>query len=132
MTQEEFRARFKGSPLKRTKRRGLLRNVTVALGSWGAEAVPTLAVALNDEEELVRGHATWALGRIGTEAARHALRGGKRGGRTRGRGRRSRRRWRSRPGDRPPFEGNRPATRSVPVPRRRLRVRGAPGTRTAS
>jgi epoxyqueuosine reductase len=62
--------------VKRTKRRGLLRNVAVALGNWGSpEAVPSLAVALNDEEPLVRGHAAWALGRIGTEAARQALRG---------------------------------------------------------
>jgi epoxyqueuosine reductase len=76
MTQEEFSARFKGSPIKRAKRRGLLRNVAVALGNWGApEAVPALAVALNDEEPLVRGHAAWALGRIGTEAARQALHG---------------------------------------------------------
>ncbi|HET7233767.1 MAG TPA: tRNA epoxyqueuosine(34) reductase QueG [Longimicrobium sp.] len=76
MTQEEFSRRFKNSPIKRTKRRGLLRNVAVALGNWGApEAVPALAVALNDEEALVRGHAAWALGRIGTEAARQALRG---------------------------------------------------------
>ena len=76
MTQEEFSARFKGSPIKRAKRRGLLRNVAVALGNGGSpEAVPALAVALNDEEPLVRGHAAWALGRIGTEAARQALRG---------------------------------------------------------
>jgi epoxyqueuosine reductase len=76
MTQEEFSRRFKDSPIKRTKRRGLLRNVAVALGNWGApEAVPALAVALNDAEPLVRGHAAWALGRIGTEAARQALRG---------------------------------------------------------
>ncbi|WP_331123309.1 HEAT repeat domain-containing protein [Longimicrobium sp.] len=76
MTQEEFSARFKGSPIKRAKRRGLLRNVAVALGNWGVpEAVPALAVALNDEEPLVRGHAAWALGRVGTEAARQALRG---------------------------------------------------------
>jgi epoxyqueuosine reductase len=76
MTQEEFSARFKGSPIKRAKRRGLLRNVAVALGNWGSpEAVPALARALNDEEPLVRGHAAWALGRIGTEAARQALRG---------------------------------------------------------
>jgi epoxyqueuosine reductase len=76
MTQEEFSARFKGSPIKRAKRRGLLRNVAVALGNWGSpEAVPGLAVALNDDEPLIRGHAAWALGRIGTEAARQALRG---------------------------------------------------------
>ena len=76
MTQEEFSRRFKNSPIKRTKRRGLLRNVAVALGNWGSpDAVPALAIALNDEEALVRGHAAWALGRIGTEAARQALRG---------------------------------------------------------
>ncbi len=61
MTQEEFSARFKGSPLKGAKRRGLLRNVAVALGNRGSpEAVP--ALALNDEEPLVREHAAWALG----------------------------------------------------------------------
>jgi len=76
MSQEEFSVRFKGSPIKRAKRRGLLRNVAVALGNWGSpEAVPALAAALNDEEPLVRGHAAWALGRIGTEAARQSLLG---------------------------------------------------------
>ena len=76
MTQEEFSRRFKGSAVKRTKRRGLLRNVAIALGNWGSpEAVPALAAALYDEEALVRGHAAWALGRIGTEAARQALSG---------------------------------------------------------
>jgi epoxyqueuosine reductase len=41
MSQEEFSARFKGSPIKLAKRRGLLRNVAVALGNWGSpEAVP--------------------------------------------------------------------------------------------
>jgi epoxyqueuosine reductase len=65
MTQEEFSRRFKGSAVKRTKRRGLLRNVAVALGNWGSpEAVPVLAAALNDEEPLVRGHAAWALGQV--------------------------------------------------------------------
>jgi epoxyqueuosine reductase len=76
MSQEEFSRRFKGSPIKRAKRRGLLRNVAVALGNWGSpEAVPALAAALNDEEPLVRGHAAWALGRIGTPEAVEALRG---------------------------------------------------------
>jgi epoxyqueuosine reductase len=76
LSQEEFSRRFKNSPVKRAKRRGLLRNVAVALGNWGSsEAVPVLAAALNDEEPLIRGHAAWALGRIGMEAARQALRG---------------------------------------------------------
>lgn len=74
MSQEEFSRRFKNSPVKRTKRRGLLRNVAVALGNWGSpEAVPVLVAALEDEEPLVRGHAAWALGRIGTGAAVEAL-----------------------------------------------------------
>ena len=74
MTQEEFSARFKDSPIKRTKRRGLLRNVAVALGNWGSpEAVSALAAALNDDEPLVRGHAAWALGQVGTAGAVQAL-----------------------------------------------------------
>ena len=76
LSQEEFSRRFKGSAVKRTKRRGLLRNVAVALGNWGSpEAVPVLAAALADEEPLVRGHAAWALGRVGTSGAVQALRG---------------------------------------------------------
>ena len=76
MDQEEFSRRFKGSPVKRTKRRGLLRNVAVALGNWGSpEAVPVLSAALSDDEPLIRGHAAWALGRIGTPEAFEALRG---------------------------------------------------------
>jgi epoxyqueuosine reductase len=65
LSQEEFSRRFKGSPVKRAKRRGLLRNVAVALGNWGSpEAVPVLSKALSDDEPLIRGHAAWALGRI--------------------------------------------------------------------
>jgi hypothetical protein len=45
MTQEELSARFKGSPIKRARRGGLLRNVAVALGNRGSpEALPALAV----------------------------------------------------------------------------------------
>ena len=76
MDQAEFSRRFKNSPVKRTKRRGLLRNVAVALGNWGMpQAIPVLAAALHDHEPLIRGHAAWALGRIGTEEAGEALRG---------------------------------------------------------
>lgn len=69
-----FSARFRHSPIRRAKRRGLLRNVAVALGNWGdARAIPALSRALADNEGLVRGHAAWALGRIGTRAAREGL-----------------------------------------------------------
>ena len=60
-----FRWRFKGSPVIRTKRRGLLRNVAVALGNWGSpEALPVLEQALQDPEPLIREHAAWAVERI--------------------------------------------------------------------
>jgi epoxyqueuosine reductase len=71
---DEFRRRFRGSPIRRAKRRGFLRNVAVALGnSCAREAVPALASALCDHEPVVRGHAAWALGRIGGAAALTAL-----------------------------------------------------------
>jgi epoxyqueuosine reductase len=75
LDDEGFRERFQHSPIKRAKRHGLLRNVCVALGNLGDPvAVPALMRSLGDEEPLVRGHAAWALGRIGGETARLALR----------------------------------------------------------
>lgn len=74
MTQQEFSRRFKGSPIKRTKRRGFLRNVLVAIGNSGdRRAVPALKEALSDDETLVRSHAAWALGRIGGDTAKQIL-----------------------------------------------------------
>ena len=74
LTEEQFRERFRGSPIRRTKRRGLLRNVCVALGNSGdRQAVPALIGALHDYEPLVRGHAAWSLGRLGGEQAKQAL-----------------------------------------------------------
>lgn len=74
LTEEEFSERFRHSPIKRTKRRGLLRNVCVALGNSGDQrAVPALIEALDHAEPLVRGHAAWALGQLGGAAAREAL-----------------------------------------------------------
>ena len=66
----QFRHRFAHSPIKRTKRRGLLRNVCVALGNIGdARAVPALArAAQHDPEPLVREHAAWALEQIAARA----------------------------------------------------------------
>jgi epoxyqueuosine reductase len=74
LDEASFRRRFHGSPVLRAKRRGLLRNVCVAVGNWGdPEAVPGLVEALHDGEPLVRGHAAWALGQIATPQARRAL-----------------------------------------------------------
>jgi epoxyqueuosine reductase len=75
MTQDEFSAAFKGSPMKRAKLRGLKRNAGVVLGNIGTvDDVPALHVALTQEEPLVREHLTWALGRIAAPGAPSALR----------------------------------------------------------
>ena len=61
-----FREKFRHSPLRRAKRRGLLRNVCVALGNLGDPcALPALERAAgHDPEPLVREHAAWAVERI--------------------------------------------------------------------
>jgi len=62
-TDEEFRARFKGTPLTRPKRRGLLRNAAVVAGNIGSTAaVPALIERIEcDPEPLIRSHSLWAL-----------------------------------------------------------------------
>jgi epoxyqueuosine reductase len=72
---QAFSARFSKSAVKRSKRRGLLRNVAVALGNTrNPEAALSLARALECEAEpLVRAHAAWALGQVGGPLARQAL-----------------------------------------------------------
>lgn len=65
-----FRQRFAGTPLLRGKRRGLLRNVCVALGNTaGPEAAPALERASADPEPLIAEHARWALDRIQRRSA---------------------------------------------------------------
>jgi epoxyqueuosine reductase len=71
--EEEFRSVFRNSPVKRIKRRGLLRNVCVALGNTGGpEDVPALERAAVDPEPLVREHAEWALARIAERFAQRS------------------------------------------------------------
>ena len=60
-----FQKRFAGTPLLRTKRRGVLRNVCVALGNVGdAAALPPLVRAATDPEPLIAEHARWAIQEI--------------------------------------------------------------------
>jgi epoxyqueuosine reductase len=60
-----FKSHFTGTPILRTKRRGLLRNVCVALGNVGGDsALPHLQKATKDPEPLIAEHAQWAIGRI--------------------------------------------------------------------
>jgi epoxyqueuosine reductase len=62
-----FKERFHGTPIYRLKRRGLLRNVCVALGNVGdASALVALERAARDPEPLISEHATWAISQIQT------------------------------------------------------------------
>jgi len=65
LTPGSFNRQFKRSPLQRSRRKGLLRNVTVALGNLGNErALPALEHAGNDPEPLIHEHARWAMEKI--------------------------------------------------------------------
>jgi len=67
-----FKKRFAGTPMLRTKRRGLLRNVCVALGNIGNEhAIPALENAANDPEPLIANHAKWGSLQIRNRTNRH-------------------------------------------------------------
>jgi epoxyqueuosine reductase len=62
MDGEQFRASFKGSPMKRAKLRGLKRNAAVVLGNVGdPDDIDVLTRALDDPEPVVREHVGWAL-----------------------------------------------------------------------
>jgi len=65
LDERGFKEKFEGTPMLRTKRRGLLRNVCVALGNVGdASALPALEKASKDPEPLIAEHAAWAMERI--------------------------------------------------------------------
>lgn len=65
LDDEDFRTRFRKSPIRRSKRAGLLRNVAIAMGNSANPAfIPALLESLNDPEPLIRGHAVWALERL--------------------------------------------------------------------
>jgi HEAT repeat protein len=75
MTQAEFSAAFRDSPMTRAKLRGLKRNAAVVLGNFGdVEHVAVLQQALEDPEPLVREHAAWPLDRLGAASAADVLR----------------------------------------------------------
>jgi epoxyqueuosine reductase len=76
LTETEFREIFRGSSIKRTKWRGLIRNACVALGNSGlqasAESYPQVVEVLSrlaaGPDELIAEHARWALGRLTTRS----------------------------------------------------------------
>ena len=77
MDDDAFRMRYRHTAIWRTKRRGLQRNACIVLGNLRDPiAAPALAAVAVDPraDHVVRGHAAWALGRIGGAVARDALR----------------------------------------------------------
>ncbi|HEV2126875.1 MAG TPA: tRNA epoxyqueuosine(34) reductase QueG [Chloroflexota bacterium] len=76
LTDGEFRARYKRTPVLRAKSWGLQRNVCIALGNSGdPAAIPALSAVVADPDchPLVREHAAWALGRFDSGTARRGL-----------------------------------------------------------
>jgi epoxyqueuosine reductase len=66
-----FRARFRGTPIKRTGRDRFLRNVLIATGNSGDAAfVPLVEARLEDPSPLVRAMAVWALARLAPQRFR--------------------------------------------------------------
>lgn len=75
LTEGQFEEHFRYSPVRRAKYAGFLRNVAVALGnSRDIGACEVLAESISHKESLVRQHVAWALGEIGGDLARQALR----------------------------------------------------------
>ena len=74
LDETAFRAKFRHTPLWRSKRQGLLRNAAIALGNqrWSG-ALSTLAGGLNDHAPLVRAACAWALGQYSEPSARQSL-----------------------------------------------------------
>ena len=74
LTDDQFRARFRKTPLWRPKRRGILRNAAIALGNEAnPNSISALKKGLQDDETLVRGASAWALRQIDSSLAREVL-----------------------------------------------------------
>jgi epoxyqueuosine reductase len=74
LNDDQFRSRFRHTPLWRAHRRGLLRNAAIVLGNQRCEAaLPALTAGLSDAEPLVRGACAWALGELRTASATDCL-----------------------------------------------------------
>jgi len=65
MSADEFREKFRGSPVRRTKRTGIRRNAAIAMGNSGDRRfVPVLEALSSDEDPIVAESARWAAGKL--------------------------------------------------------------------
>jgi len=70
-----FRARFAGTPVKRTGRDRFVRNVLIAAGNSGdASLLPKVEALLDDASPLVRAMAVWAVRRLADDGRGPRLR----------------------------------------------------------
>ena len=68
LDDSSFRARFAGTPIKRTGRDRFLRNVLIAVGNSGdRDLLPRVEALLADASPLVRAMAVWAMRRLAAE-----------------------------------------------------------------
>jgi epoxyqueuosine reductase len=69
MSAEEFREKFRSSPIRRTKRSGLRRNAVIAMGNSGNRGfVPVLEKLESDDDPVVAESARWAVERLSAPA----------------------------------------------------------------
>jgi epoxyqueuosine reductase len=74
LSEEEFRQRFRGSPIRRAKRAGLRRNALIAMGNSGnPKFLPVLEKIAqdHDEDEVIVESARWAANKLRNRAAQH-------------------------------------------------------------
>ncbi|MCE5199350.1 MAG: tRNA epoxyqueuosine(34) reductase QueG [Armatimonadota bacterium] len=70
LSAEEFKNRVKSSSIGWIRRTRIRRNAAIAAGNLKCEqAIASLARVLRDESSILRAHAAWALGEIGSEIA---------------------------------------------------------------
>ncbi len=74
LTAEDFSEMFRKSPIKRTKRRGLLRNVAAAMGNSGEkDFLPYLQELAENEDPIIAEHARWAIEKLKTISRKSAM-----------------------------------------------------------
>lgn len=65
ITAEEFRQRFRGSPIRRAKRGGIRRNAVIAMGNSGdPRFVPVLEKLAAEDDEVLSEQARWAVKKL--------------------------------------------------------------------
>jgi epoxyqueuosine reductase len=65
LSLDEFRTLFRGTPVKRAKHKGLLRNIAIAMGNSGEQRfLPVLRELAGHEDSVIAESARWALHRL--------------------------------------------------------------------